>query len=137
MKILASLALSIVVFAPPVAEAAEYLYGKDFKEGAVGLIELHPVIDETVNSTSLCAQFLVKVKLTKIHEEGTSILQAFEGVADSEKYYFTVKDFYSKFTNATRSNYKNFMKQGRNLFVAYQECGRSPVKHPLSIFLER
>ena len=101
------------------------------------MVELHPVNNETLNSAPLCAQFLVKVKLTKIHEEGTSTLQAFEAVSGSERYFFTVNDFYGKFPNSERSEYKNFIKPGNNVYVAYQECGRSPVKHPLSIFMEK
>lgn len=137
MKFATSIFLSFFVLALPSAKAAEYLYGKNFKEGAIGLVELHPVNNETVNSAPLCAQFLVKVKLTKIHEEGTSTLQALEAVSGSEKYFFTVNDFYGKFPNSERSEYKNFIKPGHNVYVAYQECGRSPVKHPLSIFMEK
>lgn len=137
MKSSAAIALSFLMALLPPVKAAEYIYEKNIKQSAVGVVELHPVNNETVNYAPLCAQFLASVKITKVHEEGVSILQAFEGVSNGEKFYFTIKDFYEKFPNATRAEYRNFMKVGNNVYVAYEECGRSPVKNPLSIFLAR
>ena len=134
MKRVSSLLATVVLFSSVgAAKAAEYVYAA-VQNRPIGLVELYQVNSQTVNFAPLCAQYAAKVTLTRVVAEG-SILQRFEGISATNEYAFTVDNFYDKFPNATRGLFKGFIKPGARVLVAYQECGRSPIKHPLTILL--